>query len=295
MNINHFFKFAATIIATISMALITACSTIPSAKGTASEPAALKLLAESQQAHGKAAFEKINDLNVSYDGTWFEIVTRIQPVLTDKTFRKTSQERTLFRESFIAQQHSGDAGTKTIIKDGSRMFVANNGTVNNNPATIAASNLVLEAYQLFLYPAFYVQRASWVETAGTDSVNGFDCDLLLAVMRPGIGNATEDRVLLYIDQKEKLVRRVRLTLEGTETTKGAVVDVDFNQFVEIAGVKWPSKFYEALVSPFRGLPAHDFWLTGLDINRGLTKADFANGKFSDAAKKPASKIITSGS
>jgi hypothetical protein len=97
-------------------------------------------------------------------------------------------------------------------------------------------------------------------------------------------------VVLYIDKQDKLVRRVRLTLEGLDSTKGAIVDVDHDRFVEIAGVTWPTHFYESLVAPFPGLPAHDFSLRGLDVNRGLTKADFANAQFSERAAKPAAPI-----
>ena len=168
--------------------------------------------------------------------------------------------------------------------------------VNQQPETnrdkIAAAHLVVEAYQLFLYPAFYVERASHLERVGTGSVGGRECERLLAVMRPGIGASIEDRVVLYIDKQDKLVRRVRLTLEGLDSTKGAVVDVDHDRFVQIAGVTWPTHFYESLVAPFPGLPAHDFSLTGLDVNRGLNSADFVNAQFSTRAAKPAVAIAT---
>jgi hypothetical protein len=45
-----------------------------------------------------------------------------------------------------------------------------------------------------------------------------------------------------------------------------------------------------VVRPFAGLPAHDFYLTGIDLNRGLTAADFAGGKFSDRAARPAAPL-----
>ena len=257
------------------------------------------LLDQSQAAHGKAAFSAIRDLSVAYNGTWFDIVTKVQPILTDKTFRKASEERMIFTDKFsdnvIAQIHTGDAGKKMVLRDGS-LPLTDRASVwfNQQPETIrdkiAAAHLVVEAYQLFLYPAFYVERATHLERVGTGSVGGRECELLLAVMRPGIGNAVEDRVVLYIDKQDKLVRRVRLTLEGLDSTKGAIVDVDHSKFVEIAGVTWPTHFYESLVAPFPGLPAHDFSLRGLDVNRGMTKADFANAQFSERAAKPAAPI-----
>jgi hypothetical protein len=290
------------VFAAASVAFLAACSSMPVSKGSAREPAALALLDASQRAHGKEAFAAIRDLSVSYDGKWFPLVTRLQPVLTDITFRKSSEERTLFAEGVVAQTHTGEAGKKNVLREssasgaatdataGTKASVWYNGNAESNQEKVDAAHLVVEAYQLFLYPAFYVQRASIIELAGSDNVNGRDCDLLLAVLRPGIGRSREDRVLLYIDRQDKLVRRVRLTLEGLASTQGAVVDVDHGKFVEIAGVKWPTHFYEALVRPFPGLPAHDFSLTGLDVNRGLAKTDFANGAFSERAAKPAARI-----
>lgn len=283
------------------LALLTACSSMPTPKHATTQADARALLDQTQAAHGKAAFLAIRDLSVSYDGKWFELVTRIQPVLTDKTFRKTSEERMLFgdksADNVIAQMHTGDAGKKMVLRDsslplGERASVWFNQQPEMNRDKIAAAQLVVEAYQLFLYPAFYVERASYLERVGTDSVGGRECELLLAVVRPGIGNSAEDRVVLYIDKQDKLVKRVRLTLEGLDSTKGAVVDVDHDRFVEIAGVIWPTHFYEALVAPFPGLPAHDFSLRGLDVNRGLTKADFANAQFSERAAKPAAPITS---
>jgi hypothetical protein len=267
---------------------LAACSTIPIQQKHAIDAEARTLLDATQAAHGKPAFAAIRDISMSYGGKWFTLVTRLQPVLTDVTFRNTSEERVLFADNVIAQIHSGNGGNKAVVRDSAanaRVWV--NGQADTSKDRIASSHLVLEAYQLFLYPAFYVERAKHLERTGTASVNGRACDLLLAVLRPGIGASAEDRVVLYVDQEDKLVRRVRLTLEGFEGTRGAIVDVDLDRFIEIAGVKWPSHFYEALVHPFPGLPAHDFYLTGLDVNRGLTAADVTEGKFSARANTPA--------
>jgi hypothetical protein len=290
------------VVSIAAVLFIAGCSAMPVPKGSVSDPAALALLDATQRAHGKEAFAQIRDLNVSYTGTWFGLVTRLQPTLTDKAFRKTSEERTLFEESIVAQIHNGEGGKKTVLREGANAAAGANTNATatakvwynqqteTNKDKIDSSQLVVEAYQIFLYPAFYVRRAALLELAGTGTVNGRECDLLLAVLRPGVGNSLEDRAVLYIDREDKLVRRVRLTLEGFTGTQGAVVDVDHDKFVEIAGVKWPTHFYEALVKPFPGLPAHDFSLTGLDINRGLTKADFTNGEFSARAAKPATPL-----
>jgi hypothetical protein len=282
------FKSAAS--ALIVLYLLSGCGSIPVPQGSQSQPEALALLEQSQKAHGKAAFEVIKDINVSYTGTWFSLITKVQPAITDIAYRQTSQERMLMGDSLIAQIHSGPGGQKTVIEDQRKVAIWYNQQPYTGADQMAASHLVLHAYQIFLYPAFYVQRASVLELAGTSVVNGRDCDNLLAVLRPGIGSSLEDRVLLCIDRQDKLVRRVWLTLEGSEPSKGAVVSVVHDKFMEVGGVKWPTHFYETVVKPFAGLPAHDFSLSGIDVNRGLTKADFADGKFSPLAAKPATAL-----
>jgi hypothetical protein len=269
---------------------LSGCGSIPLPKGSQSQPEAIALLEQAQKAHGKTAFEAIKDINVSYTGTWFTIITKVQPAITDLAYRQTSEERMLMSDSLIAQIHSGPSGKKTVIEEQRKVAIWYNQQPYTAADQMAASHLVLHAYQIFLYPAFYVQRASLLELAGSSVVNGRDCDNLMAVLRPGIGSSAEDRVLLCIDRQDKLVRRVWLTLEGSEPSKGAVVSVVHDKFVEVGGVMWPTHFYETVVKPFGGLPAHDFALSGIDLNRGLTKADFADGKFSPLAAKPAAAL-----
>ena len=282
------FKSAAS--ALTALYLLSGCGSMPLPRGSQSQPEAVALLEQSQKAHGKSAFEAIRDINVSYTGTWFSLITKVQPAITDIAYRQTSQERMLMGDSLIAQIHSGQSGQKTVIEDQRKVAIWYNQQPYMGADQMAASHLVLHAYQIFLYPAFYVQRASVLELAGSSVVNGRDCDNLLAVLRPGIGASLEDRVLLCIDRQDKLVRRVWLTLEGSEPSKGAVVSVVHDKFVDVGGVKWPTHFYETVVKPFAGLPAHDFSLSGIDLNRGLTKADFADGKFTPLAAKPAAAL-----
>lgn len=273
-----------------TLALLAACGSIPLPKGSAIQPEALALLEQSQQAHGKAAFAAIRDISVSYTGTWFDLIKRIQPAITDPAYRQTSQERMLLADKVIAQMHSGPAGQKAVVETDRKIAVWYNGAPYAGADQQAAAHLVLHAYQLFLYPAFYVQRASVLERAGSSVVNGRDCDVLLAVLRPGIGNSPEDRVLLSIDRQDKLVRRVWLTLEGSAPSQGAIVSVEHDKFVNVGGVMLPTHFYETVVKPFAGLPAHDFSLSGIDLNRGLTAADFAGGQFSGPAARPAALL-----
>lgn len=60
---------------------------------TTSEPEAQALVTASQKAHGSAAFDRIRDLSVRYEGKWASIGPRFQPVLVDSKFRGASEER----------------------------------------------------------------------------------------------------------------------------------------------------------------------------------------------------------
>ena len=96
--------------------------------------------------------------------------------------------------------------------------------------------------------------------------------------------------LLFIDAENHLLRRVRFTMEGLESTQGAIAEVDFFEHREIAGVVWPTRFYERLRKPIPSLPVHDWRLIGLDVNRGLSEADIAGPSFSAKAAEAARPI-----
>jgi hypothetical protein len=102
------------------------------------------------------------------------------------------------------------------------------------------------------------------------------------VLRPGFGAAAEDRVILFIDRTTKQLRRVRMTLNGLESTRGAEVDVTFRDFRRIDGVLWPTDFDERIRVPF-DLHAHHWKMTGLDTNRGLREQDLTSSGFKNRA------------
>jgi hypothetical protein len=290
-------RSAAFLLSLVATFLLAGCAgplPIPLAVEGKSSAQAKALLEQTQIAHGKEAFAKIKDISVSYDGIWPFLVTKIQPKITDPKFRKSSEDRILVNAGSAVQLYQGEGGSKWVHRlqraGAAQVSVVYNGVMSTDMAVRDASHLVLESYQLFLLHAFEFNRAAWVEIGPTEMIDGKPYDTLVGVMRPGFGNATEDRAMLFIDQKTKLVKRVRLTLEGTAGTKGAVVDTTYLDYKTIDGVVWPVKFYEDLVTPFRGLPAHDFWITGLDTNRGLSSADFDGEKFSSRAAIPAKAL-----
>ncbi len=275
------------------LTLLTAgCGTAQIAKSRAvgSPEQAAAILARAIAAHGGDAWGRLHDVSVRYEGDWLSIVDRVQPVLVDKPFRKSSEERFLRAEGILAQAHQGPAGTKQVVRTPEGIKVWYNGKEESDAEKIASAALVADAYRMFLTgPFFFADRRAELRPAGGDTVDGAACDRILAILRPGFGLSPEDRVLLSIDRKTGLLRRVRFTLEGLASTRGAEVDTTFGNWREIGGVLWPTEFFERIRAPLR-LSAHRWKLLGLDLDRGLTPEEVTGATFSGAAARPATGI-----
>lgn len=254
-----------------------------------SDDTAMELLAASQRAHGKTAFAKVRDVSVRYDGRWASLGPRFQPVLADTSFRRGSEERLLVAPRIIAQEHTGPAGKKLVVRTPGKVTACYNGSLSTDDETRRAATLVADAYTMFLLGPFYFDRPGVLLASNGDSVvDKAVCDEVLAVMRPGFGTAEEDRVILFIDRSTKQLRRVRMTLNGLESTRGAEVDVTFRDFRRIDGIVWPTDFDERIRVPF-DLHAHHWKMLGLDTNRGFRASDLANSGFKNRAARPALK------
>lgn len=202
---------------------------------TTSEPEAQALVTASQRAHGSAAYDRIRDLSLRYEGKWAAIGPRFQPVLVDSKFRGASEERIILSPRIIAQSHTGPGGVKKVLRQPGQIAVAYNGTVSQDAEAKQAAALVADAYALFLLGPFYFKQSGTAFVMNGESlVDEALCDEVLAILRPGIGMAEEDRVILHIDRSSKLLRRLRLTLNGLESNRGlSARDLKF--------VQWTSK------------------------------------------------------
>jgi hypothetical protein len=277
----------------LALGLLSACSTprISSLQITKSDPAALALLTAAQRAHGKRAFASMRDVSVSYKGEWGSVAPRLQPVLVDRSFRGASEERLILgAQRSLAQEHTGPAGKKTVLRTPGTITVAYNGVTSRDAEAVRAAALVADAYTMFLLGPQYFDRPGVVlALAGEKEVDQAMCDQVLAVLRPGFGMAGEDRVLLSIDRAHKQLRRVRMTLNGLESTQGAEVEVTFRDFRRMAGMLWPTDFDERIRVPFN-LHAHHWKLRGLDVNRGIQAEDLTAKGFQGRAVRPAAAL-----
>ena len=82
---------------------------------------------------------------------------------------------------------------------------------------------------------------------------------------------------------------MRFALEGFVNTQGAVAEVDNFEHERRFGVVWPMRSHELIVHPI-ALPAHDWRITGLDVDRGYTVNDVSGASFTGAADAPARSI-----
>ncbi len=271
----------------------------PPAAGPAAEPAAAALLRDSAEAHGLAAYRQISDINIAYEGEWRPFINGVQPEVVDAGFRGRSQERLMPALGLNAQAFEGPSGRKFVAwQRGSagqsaqpgRLALWFNGQPSANAALQRAAAVVAEGYSLFLLgPLWLTDRAAALQRAGTERVDGRLCDVLDAWVRPGLGLTALDRVTLCIDRDSRITRRLRFTLEGFERTQGAVAEVDTYDHEQRFGVLWPMRSFERVVHPI-ALPAHDWRIAGLDVNRGYGREALAGPGFSGAAAAPARPV-----
>ena len=262
------------------------------------------MLKDSAAAHGSAAFAGMHDVNVAYSGKWHRLVSKLQPELVDAGFRGGSEERILLGENLIAQAHLGPNGHKQVVRHatprekGEIRVWFNDELAHDAPRREAAA-LVVDAYSLFLFGPMLLATYEAAGRGLVMQIDGFEelidgtrrypCDILRIHMQPGLGLSDADDMALFIDRDTRLMRRIRFTLEGLESTRGALVDVDTLDPVILRGVRWPTRFHEKLLRP-APLQVHDWHLTGLDIDRGFDSAAIAGQAFAGLAGTPATPL-----
>ena len=267
-------------------------------RSAATAPDAAAIFHACLQAHGgRAAYARLHDVNVRFDSHWAAVGPKLQPVLSDQGYRQGSEERYLpARGGFVVGQlHRGPAGVKQVrrvppdqVEVTYQPSAQPGQTLAGNAEQRAAASLVTDAYAMFLWgPYFFAQRgAAFEKLAAAADVDGRACDELLTVLRPGLGVAPEDKVILFIDRQDHRLCRVQFTLNALESTRGAEVHVDLLDQQRLAGVLWPTRYRERIDRPVNR-PPHQGSLLGCDLNRGYTAADRARPGFAGRAAAPA--------
>ncbi len=295
------------VLASLALPLLQGCTAaLPPLQTHAVSPEAQALLAASAAAHGFTALASVHDVNARYAGHWRGLVGILVPVLVDSGFRGTSEERLLLPDRLVTQSYTGPSGHKQVVR---RTAPAGQGEVrawfngqeSHDEAQRDAAALVADGYSLFLLgPMLLAGRwgadrslAMQLSTPETITVGGqeYTCDVLRVDMAPGIGLSAGDELALFIDRGERLMRRVRFTLNGLAVTQGAVAEVDTWAHVTVQAVRWPTRFHEHLRHPL-SIPVHDWQMEGLDLNRGLLPADVTGPALAGHALRPADALLT---
>lgn len=293
-----------SVLAASAAALTAGCVGIPTADRLAASRGA-ELLRACARAHGDDAWKAVRDISVSYEGQWYGLVVRLQPELVDERWRKQSEERILPGVPLVAQHHRGPGGEKFVLRQGgerseragaatsqiaSQIQVRYDGAPSADAERVAASALVADAYRMFLTAPFMFGAESAPALAEPQWLDGRRMQVVVVRCQPGLGWDGDDRVALFVDDESFVLRRVRFTIDALPSTKGAVVEVDLDGQRRIDGVLWPTQFFERIRTPVPMLPAHRWWMTGLDVNRGLSAADFRDARFSARAARPAKAL-----
>lgn len=277
---------------------------MPALGASATTGDAASLLAASAAAHGGAAFAGIEDISIAYAGEWHTLVAKLQPALVDAGFRGSSEERLLLRDGLSAQFYTGPKGHKASLRhmgDGSQgtIRVWFNGEETEDAERLDAAALVADGYALFLLGPLLIanqwsrDRRVVMERLGSEELTlagrTLVCDILRLRLAPGLGKSAADDLQLFIERDTRLMRRVVFTLNGLESTRGAIARVDTFDHVPRSGILWPTRFHEHLVRPFP-LGVHDWRLTGLDVNRGLGAAEVGGPDARGRAAVPAAPL-----
>ena len=275
----------------LATALIaTGCASLPPTTRDTSTPEGQALLDTAAAAHGWNRYLSLRDINFRHEGRWFDLVSRLQPVLVDRGYRVMAEERILVGARESAKSYRGGVGPKHAYRNPGELNLFYNGQAEANPEKRDAAALVLDVYRLFMLgPLFLKEQGAVVEAIGTDTLDGKPVDLLLARIRPGFGFAAEDRVVAYIGRDDRLLRRVRFSIDGLASTRGAVIEVDHFDYIERDGLRFPSRWFERVKRPVL-VDAREWRLTGLDLDRGWARADIRGPELQGRAAAPAAEL-----
>lgn len=227
-----------------------------------------KSLLEWSAKHQGTDWRSFSEVTVGYEGRWSLFPKLTQPVLVDAGYRGSSVERYLPALGRVEQSHDGPSGEKKVtrVRASKQIQVSYNGLRNRDAEVESAAALVADAYTLFLFGASWVlEHGNDFQYAGEKALNGSECHLVEVRLRPGLGRAPEDRVVVWIDRESGIMRRVQFTLNGLESTRGAEVDVTLSGHIPGPdGTLWPMHFVEMIRKPVN-TQAHEWTTTSLKV------------------------------
>lgn len=206
--------------------------------------------------------------NVSYetDGSWEFLVTKVQPLITDDSYRMIGQEFIDLEAGHYTALFSGPAGTKKVIRTTDTVAVYYNGQQSKDDDVLKAAAMTADATSVFYLGPAALGHREYQFTRLSDIVeNGTIYYRIYSVVEPGFGFSERDELVFWIDRDSFLVYRTHITLEGFRTTRGAHVDVTNLANRQVDGHIFASEFFERVRGPL-ALDVHHWWMTSIGVN-----------------------------
>ncbi len=254
----------------LAVAFLGACTTLPRPVSKPADATSREAVAVLQKSSDKAGnpWKRFSSVRAGYSGEWSRFVEKVQPVLTDPAFRKSSIELYEPRSSRITQVHTGPAGEKMVVRTRRKTTVQRNTKPDFDIESVAAAGLVADAYTVFTFgSSVLLARGSDWRILGEQNLAGEKCTLVAGTMKPGFGPSEQDAVIAWIGTQTHRMHRFQFTLNGLASTAGADVDVTFSDFQPGPNAtEWPRHFIERVRRPF-DVQAHDWRMTSLEVAR----------------------------
>lgn len=220
-------------------------------------------------AHGGAHLQDLKNLSVDVDGDWKYLITRIQPLVTDSGYRVRSREVVFPPDKSYHASFDGPLGNKWVFRRPGSTEVFYNGVPSNNEDDLLSTALTADSFYIFTLGPLGLPRLSGEFVRLQDATEGGrKFYRIYAQMTPGIGESERDEIVLWVDPETWLTFRVHITLEGYETTKGAHVDVTFNDYAELGDFVFPSAFFERVLGPIN-IDAHEWHSWNHQVNQPI--------------------------
>lgn len=214
---------------------------VPPGPGSASARARLR---EAANAQGLATWPGVHDVNLGYDALPWPASRGLQP-------GGPAQMRLLRASGQLALQSAPMAPGAT-------------------PLAAALHRLLL------LGPIMLANVDGPVNWAEPQTLAGRRCDHLHLQLSPGLGTTGADRLSLFIDRDEGLLRRLQASLTGLGPD--TLVEVNLDGHRRLAGLTWPTRWQSGALA---------WQMTGLDLNRGYGPEALRSAPWAATADAPA--------
>lgn len=206
--------------------------------------------------------------NVCYetDGSWEFLVTKVQPLITDESYRMQGQQCINFESGDHTALYTGPAGTKKIVRSTEAVSVYYNGHQSDDDDVLKVAAMTADASAVFQFgPTALAQRKHQFVRLSDVVEDGNIYYRIYSVVEPGFGFSDRDELVFWITRDSFKVYRTHITLEGFRTTRGAHVDVTNLAYRKVGDHSVASEFFERVRGPLP-LDVHHWWLTSIEMN-----------------------------